>query len=143
MSVNGTVIYAPVSVRDVSSVIGDISQDVGTLCTSSLINPCARYKPTIYNSVGENMHQWKAMDGNCGLVPKQAPDLASIPGLYDGKMNGWVYNRPGANDFKRLTDFIGYDHSARMAHAMCATNATTGETKFPIVLAEFAMADDI
>ena len=142
MPVEGTVVFSPVGVYDVSSVLGDISQDVGTLCTSARINPCARFKPTIYNSIGENMHQWKAMDGNCGLVPKRAADLASLPGLYDGNMNGWVYNRPGASNFKRITDFDGYDHSARIAKLLCGEHATTQETKFPIVLAEYAGFDD-
>lgn len=142
MPVEGTVVFSPAGVYDVSSVLGDISQDVGTLCTSARINPCARFKPTIYNSIGENMHQWKAMDGNCGLVPKKAADLASLPGLYDGNMNGWVYNRPGASNFKRITDFDGYDHGAKMASIFCAGEATTQETRFPVMLAEFASSDD-
>lgn len=129
------------SVHEVAKTLGVNSGDIGTLCTSSQINPAARYKPVRYNSPRDVTDVWKG-DGNCGLVPKKITDLATIDTLYDGKLNGWVYNKPDGDYYKRLTDFVGYDHKAKFATIMCATSASTTETQFPVQLSYISQSTD-
>lgn len=140
MHSNG-IISAPLNTDDVKLTLGENSNDVGTLCMSKKINPCAKYKPvrggdqstTLRDSVTK---LWRAPDQNCGFAPYVVSKMADIPTAYTNanRLNGWIYLQPIADGFKRLTDFDGYDHNARMATANCAANAMTDETAFPVIL---------
>lgn len=113
-------ITAPVSVADVSLCIGENSLDVKTLCMSKdKIKKWSKYKPVIINSPmhvhpGNNDNWYKGDDGKCGLIlPVGTPGAngTAIANLY--KSNAWDYNPPGASDWGRLEDFVGYDHNAK------------------------------
>ena len=139
MILDNGILAEPISISDVQQTLGVNSFDLGTLCTSDRINPAARHKPTRYNLLhADPSVAYKANDGNCGLVPKQVTDLSTIATLYDGKLNGWIYEKPTGDFWKRLTDFIGYDDKARFASIFCADEATTNEIKFPVVLAQLS-----
>lgn len=115
MSNSNGVISAPVNTDDVSSVIGENSHDVATLCMSQKINGYAKYKP---EAVGDQTELSLEMrkNNNFGLVPQAFYNgkTALINAVKNGTFNGgWKYVRPGENHWKRLTDFVGYNHNAR------------------------------
>jgi len=99
----------------VGNTIGVASRDVGTLCSSSLINKWSKYKPVIYPAITTDgiTNWWKAVDGSCGL---SIPEYLNIDNLLTAITNGaiWNYNKPtgGSSSPYRLGDFRGYEHSA-------------------------------
>ena len=101
-------ITAPVNTDDVSAALGVNSHDVGTLCTSDKINKWAKYKPVRVDTYEEITDaQRKAV--NHGLVVTNA--LQSDGYTYN--LAEWTYNRPDGTWWKRLTDFVGYVHTAK------------------------------
>lgn len=106
--------YAPISPDDVRAVINENSYDVGTLCMSSKINKWSYRKPIVYPVLGsltesQFIGRNEDIDNGyyCGV--RMAPAQGKIGGLHDVD---YSYKRPGASDWKRLTDFDGYDHKA-------------------------------
>lgn len=106
--------YAPISPDDVRAVINENSYDVATLCMSLKTNKWSYHKPIVYPSYGlltEAQFIGTTEDINngyyCGV--RMAPAQGAIGGLHDVD---YSYKRPGADDWKRLTDFDGYDHKA-------------------------------
>ena len=101
----------------VGQTIGVASRDVGTLCSSPLINKWSKYKPVIYPVISTTgiTNWWKAVGGNCGL---SIPMYLSIDSLVTAITNGvaWDYNRPtgGSSSPYRLGDFRGYNHNAKI-----------------------------
>ena len=99
----------------VGNTLGLVSRDVGTLCSSSLINKWSKYKPVIYPTISTTGNWWKAVDGNCGL---SIPEYSNINNLVTAITNGvtWNYNKPtgGASSPYRLGDFRGYEHNANI-----------------------------
>ena len=99
----------------VGQTIGVASRDVGTLCSSSLINKWSKYKPVIYPVIATAgiANWWKTLDGNCGFA---IPEYSNINNLVTAIINGvtWNYNKPtgGASSPYRLGDFRGYAHNA-------------------------------
>lgn len=43
--IEGNIVSAPLNTRNVGSVLGSASNDVGTLCTHANINMWAKFKP--------------------------------------------------------------------------------------------------
>ena len=99
----------------VGQTIGVASRDVGTLCSSSLINKWSKYKPVRYPVISTTgiTNWWKAVDGNCGL---SIPEYLNIDNLVAAITNGavWIYNKPtgGISSPYRFGDFRGYEHTA-------------------------------
>ena len=59
----------------VGNTLGIASKDVGTLCSSSLINKWSKNKPVVYPAIATAgiTNRWKAVGGNCGLsIPEYA-----------------------------------------------------------------------
>lgn len=114
-------ITAPISLKDVQTVLGSSSNDIGKLTTYISINKWSKYKPTVYNSVKPDDDQWKASDGKCGLNIPTYPGYGSVitpmSFLYDLKRGTtkWGYKKPiGDNGSPyRLSDFKNYYHKAR------------------------------
>ena len=102
----------------VGNTIGVASKDVGTLCSSSLINKWSKYKPVIYPVIATTgiTDWWKAVDGSCGL---SIQEYLNIDNLVAAIINGvtWDYNKPtgGSSSPYRLGDFRGYNHNADIA----------------------------
>lgn len=107
--------YAPISPDDVRAVIGENSYDVATLCMSAKINMWARFKPEIWDSPA-TMALEARKNNNFGLAASTTytSKLGFINAVKAGSFTGgWVYNRPGANHWKRLDDLVGYNHAAK------------------------------
>lgn len=114
MNSNG-IITAPVNTDDVRAVTGENSHDVGTLCMSAKINKWSYRKPIVYPTPGlltEAQFIGTTEDINngyyCGV--RMAPAQGAIGGLHNVD---YSYKRPGATDWKRLSDFEGYDQAAK------------------------------
>ena len=108
-------ITAPVNTDDISATLGVASHDVATLCTSDRINPWAKYKPIrggSYTPLLAAGFAGTTEDINNGIIfgmraatrSSRLDDIHECDFSYAGK--------PGDNDWKRMTDFVGYDHNA-------------------------------
>ena len=133
-------VTAPVNPTDVSMALGIWSQDVGTLCMSNKINPFAKYKP---ENIGgpETLAVEQRKNNNFGIEPKTiyssinefVSDVSA--GIFDG---GWKYNGLTDKSWKRLDDFVGYNHTATSpfgnlsAFSTLLSNNTTIHTVIPI-----------
>lgn len=112
MPVNNGVISAPVSVDDVHDVLGESSYDIGTLCMSSKINKYAKFKPVIIDQP-KDITDTQRENVNFGLsFAIYTTKAALVTALKNNYGNEWTYIRVTATDWKRLTDFDGYDHNA-------------------------------
>lgn len=118
MSVNNGIVTAPVSISEVSSLIGAGTNDLGTLCKHPNVNMWAKYKPISAAVIGE-LTEAKQKELCFGL---SAPDgryvsaisLSNASDIEDAISNVWVYEQPqgGASSPYRLGDFKGYYHDA-------------------------------
>ena len=138
--IEGNIVSAPLNTRDVGSVLGSASNDVGTLCTHANINMWAKFKPVPLRAMFpedtlEGSSDWSGNPQSSTHKPwwygdgdQPAHTVPVISELADMGSNGnqnseavWRYNGPtgkGASaahsDFPfRLTDFVGYRHDAR------------------------------
>lgn len=138
--IDGNIVSAPLNTRDVGSVLGSSSNDVGTLCTHANINMWAKFKPVPLRAIFpedtlKGSSDWNGNPQSSSHKPwwygdgdQPAYTVPVISELADMGSNGnqnsdavWRYNRPtgkGASaaypDFPfRLTDFVGYRHDAR------------------------------
>lgn len=120
MANSNGVISAPVSMYDVKTVLGNISNDLATLCIDTHINPMARNKPFRYATVKVATEEQKRL-AHFGLNPcvlKQGEAYlgntayAIISG--DTTKPHWEYLKPqgGESSPYRLSDFNGYNHNA-------------------------------
>lgn len=115
MGHSGGKITAPVNTYDIKTVLGETSDDVGTLCTSKKINKASKFKPIKYDTPAMLTDAQRAGDvesigkgiiyGVAFSAPLAFNELAEA-----GAMR---YHAPEAGtDWLRMTDFIGYDHNA-------------------------------
>ena len=111
----------------VGNTIGVASRDVGTLCSSSLINKWSKYKPIIYKTTGVGITKNNIIEAKAGLSPsaqlttlKSAITPNGIENPVDktvaqvvSQINPYTYNPPtgGANSPYRIGDFRNYDHA--------------------------------
>lgn len=118
---NGDKIEAPVGVWEVSKVLGIRSGDVGTVCTSTRINPWAKFKPVNHSQLGVLTDAERAeavygmtkipLFGNQTDMALFVRDGSPAP-LTGAYSEYWEYELPPYNRPKRLTDFNGYWHKA-------------------------------
>ena len=122
---NGNKIEAPVYPWEVSKVLGIHSGDVGTVCTSSRINPWAKYKPVNHPKIGILTDEERAevqygitkipLFGNqvdmASFVKNGTPAPLTFPDATP-ETEYWEYELPPYNRHKRTTDFDGYWHQA-------------------------------
>lgn len=121
MAHNGTKITAPISLHgDVYPVLAIAPSgayyDVGEACKSEKVNMWSKHKPMNHDSIAELQEEWKK-NIKYGITYPQSRSMADIVSAYssDDVLNGWGYNRPTGGNFSpyRLTDFLGYFHSAQ------------------------------
>lgn len=127
--VNG-VISAPVSVDDVSAVLGVASHDVKTLCVSDKINPAAVFRPRF---MGGGVHV--APEDFQSKLKNLAPPSSGVSGItmkcvnygiwvpyfnssvggrpWDASHIRWNPRPCDSTQYGDLTHFIGYDHKAK------------------------------
>lgn len=117
----------------IAHVLGRNTGDVGQLCGDvdaignvvndgeGVINMWSLYKPVRNNGPGQGDNWNAAWSGNYGIAPYGfGMGSAALTALrsytYDGKKNGWVYERPRGtvshNEWFRVMDFNGYNHSS-------------------------------
>ncbi len=119
--INGTIIEAPVDAWEAGKVLGVRSGDIGTVCTSTRINPWAKHKPVNHPKIEPLTDEERASVQygmtNIPLFANQA-DMASFvvsdtPAPITGSASEyWAYELPPYNRPKRLSDFDGYWHQA-------------------------------
>jgi hypothetical protein len=127
MGYSGGKITRPVKINnsagDVELAIGVNSGDYKTLCTSTKINPWAKYKPTNFNTYGETGKSvagsiyWKGIDGKCGFAFPVYYSLGSLSSgfirdMYYGAINVPIWGRSFPTSQFRALDFDGYDHNS-------------------------------
>lgn len=122
--INGTKIVAPVGVEDVRRVLGEASTDIGTLCTSDKINRWAKFKPYAINQIAPISDAQRAQFGY-GIVNipyytspyDMAVFIHNESLMQDGGVpvlsEYFTYSKPYETGPKRLSDFAGYDHTAK------------------------------
>lgn len=95
-----------ISTTLVANTIGVGSNDVGTLCTSSKINPWSKWKPVSYQTSG-SLTDAQLKETNYGFNITSNTNLDSP--------TGWSYVKPigGMTSPYRLGDFRGYNHEAK------------------------------
>lgn len=110
-------------------------EKLGQLITAADINMWAKFKPVI-NPMANTAVQYNYQAGRWknaselrgaapwwrssintavgGIIPKEVIGLLNLPGAYDGRLNGWQYQKPagGQNQLYRLSDFAHYNHDA-------------------------------
>lgn len=118
---NGT-ISSPLSIADVKAVLGETSNDLGTLCKSTKINKWARWKPVICSSLFSSK-DGAGDDGNYGLSVKSVNGDANIlSGLYTNQSANYSYTgKPlGSKSIPyRLADFDKYNHNVKEPQYTC------------------------
>lgn len=123
MNENGH-IYSPVSVDDVKSTLKENSDDVGSLCMSSKINPYSLIRPTPSATPwigveemktlqigdlqsGNDSYSWERKQWGYQVPYVGAPQ--DIPKIRDV---AWYKPTPSNTDYKILNHFDGYLHRA-------------------------------
>lgn len=110
MSNSSGIISAPVSMKDVQTVLGDSSTSLASLCTSLSISMWAKYKPVPSNEKFLDIKTgYRGKGYNCGISYSTANSVSGIRELYSQTNNGYSYERPSVY---RLADFNGYNHRA-------------------------------
>lgn len=104
MSNSGGKITAPVSIEDVCQVLGVTTRDVGYLCSNQhgKINMWSKCKPVIVNDM-QNITQEQLKAAAYGLQWYQSGDSLTYSIKYLPPV--------GDTNWKRLTDFVGYNHA--------------------------------
>lgn len=118
MTVANYKISRPIGLAEVYSLLGVTPTggiyDAGTICMSPNINKWSLYKPIVVNKP-QALTEQDFYDYNFGYT---IPSYNSYTAMTRGVSNGWTYGRPTASDWKRLTDFEGYDHRATAPFAL-------------------------
>lgn len=126
MSVSNGTITAPINIKDPYTCLGVGASgglyDVGYICSNKhgKINMWSRYKPIRGGTYGISLSEngnWKGTDGQCGIDFSGAilTSYTEVIGKVTSESyNGWGYAAPagGSGSPFRLTDFIGYFHTA-------------------------------
>lgn len=106
----------------VAQTIGEASNDVGTLCSSTKINKWSKWKPIRYSkSSGLIVSEFFGAGNNWGVI-KPAARVGGTGGDYDVKnaiinaatLDLWTHDKPTGTYISpyRLGDFRNYNHSA-------------------------------
>lgn len=142
MSVLYNKISAPVSIGDVKQVLGESSNDLGTLCKSNKINIWSKHKPVVSTVISPNYNdkaEWERhfLTYNVNSNPKIYGlditidgDNADAKDMYeDGNVQNYTYQKPSGAYINltgkvvgspyRLGDFEGYYH---LATPLCTSN---------------------
>ena len=95
---------------NINTALGNPSGDIGTLCKSASINPCARFKP-YKSSLPLTDEAARALRNYGTLTPAFSwPSSSPVP-----TVPAWANDTPVGqpSSWFRLTDFFGYDTEAK------------------------------
>lgn len=112
-----------ISTTLVRNTLGETTNSIGKLCTSSKINPWSKRKPVIFphDSTDGYPDWWKAADGNCGFnigdMTLPSSNVERVMSEMDAGNQKWTYQPPtgGWQAPYRLGDFREYLHTATPA----------------------------
>lgn len=112
MAHNNGKISKPVQFNDIKLTLGTSANDIGQLCTSTLINRWSKNKPVRYDSPAELTAAQRKFT-NYGFDMNYSEDIY-IPNLYTKVVDNpeWVYLQPQNGNWHRTLDFNGYNHNA-------------------------------
>lgn len=140
MSHTNNTISAPVTIDDIKAVLGESSNDVGTLCKSTNINMWSKKKPVrLANAFPDINGTWyRADDDDLGIQINKGANT-NLGTLYAGA--SFVYKRPGGGSSQpyRMSDFIGYNNNAKpflyceSLGSVATVNAFTGELSINVL----------
>lgn len=122
---NGTKITPPVGVSDVRKVLGESSNDVGTLCTSNKICRYSRKKPYAFGTMIP-LTDAQRITANYGMTPVYIPSYTT-PTSNLGIAPWGQWRLPATDEWKRLTDFDGYIHNSKRLVTAVRIYSTAGE----------------
>lgn len=133
----------------VGNTLGIASKDVGTLCSSSLINKWSKNKPVRYNTLSAITDAERKLV-NYGLEIKQY----TITEILNNIIYGWNYLKPrGGNydEYYRLGDFRGYNHQATIPIIFEFSNGTKeyiyntimGSANMPVIKVRYKLSDSL
>jgi len=115
-----------VSIEDVRTVLLEASTDLGTLCTSSLINKWSKVKPVRHSSLSALANtQFATLNYGFATGASPAELVGETPAdalnlMLNGTAYSYLVPRGGAVspvEPYRLTDFNGYNHNAPVPYA--------------------------
>lgn len=153
MGTSSGIIDSTVRMRaDVRTLLGETVNTLSGLCTSSKINPWAKYKPVRWSGTTRASNWWQgsASTHRCGFV---IPTYATASDITANAMSdAWDYQRPNGGTYPyRLYDFSGYNHNAAVTfnalvptRAVYSNGSCNGVVKFQIFTAStngLAMTD--
>lgn len=125
----------PISLYEVTRLLGENSIDVGTACRSDKVKPWAKFKPQAvysqYDTPAELTEEMRRIgDAPWGL---KYPEYTSTDQLSYAaaqlsrqSLGTWYFQKPGI--WARLTDFDGYDHNAGCPFPSLEEEQTVGVT---------------
>lgn len=118
MSYSNGIISAPVSIADVKAVLGESSNDLGTLCKSEKINIWSKHKPTRWTQMFRNTapsairtQWWLGVDSDYNIkIPSYVYKDLNMENILNQQV---TIKRPsgGSSYPYRLADFEGYCHT--------------------------------
>ncbi len=95
-----------ISTTLVRNTLGEDNNDVGLLCSSSLVNMFSKFKP-IYHTKTFGLTPTDYQDASYGVI---IPSMAAM-----NSSSNWQYSKPTSSSPKRLGDFSNYFHEAPVA----------------------------
>ncbi len=104
-----------ITVSAVKTALGSTNNNVGGLCSSSLINPWSKWKPISLNATTMTLALLK--NANYGITIKNATTASALLTAVKNNNNlGFTYNKPTGISTSpyRLGDFRNYDHTANL-----------------------------
>lgn len=104
-----------ITTSKVGNALGTNSRDVGTLCSSNLINPWSRWKPISVKADTLTDSILKAQNYGISVLSANTPASLLTKVQNNGNL-GYTYNKPvgGSNSPYRLGDYRGYNHNASL-----------------------------
>lgn len=102
-----------ITTSGIATILGVSSRDVGTLCSSPLINPWSKWKPIYSSVVTMTLEELKLR--NYGIEILRGNSVTQLFNkVVENGNKGYKYNRPtgGSAAPYRLGDFRNYEHQA-------------------------------
>ena len=115
----------PVSINDLSVLLGVASSDLGTLCTHQNINKWAVFKPIDVNKIGEITLDDRK-NKHMGLLMKEMTNLEAVAGGTSKSLDAilsdcveWSYVKPkgGSSSPYRISDFLDTRYASSHSHS--------------------------
>lgn len=150
MAHSAGIITAPVNTDDVAETVGKNSSDIATLCSTALINWCAKWKPVRFPKTGDLTEaerrsvSFGIAFGYIASATSEAVNLLANLQTAVPAPPSWTYAppRPGT-DWCRLTDFLNSNNDKAPGYNHNAKAPMSGFTDITLFKSEFASASKV